>query len=62
MELNFVSCKIFEKLFCSSTPDLSPPDFFLWVAAKFQVYKNNPKSIAELKTGIKVMCMYVCNV
>lgn len=34
------------------SPDLTPPDFFFWGAAKATVYKNNPKSIDELKTAI----------
>ena len=34
------------------SPDLSPPDYFLWGAAKSAVYRNNPKTIGELKTEI----------
>lgn len=34
------------------SPDLSPPDFFFWGAAKATVYKNRPKTIDELKTAI----------
>ena len=33
-------------------PDLNHPDFNLWGFLKDNVYKNNPKSIAELKTAI----------
>ena len=34
------------------SPDLSPPDYFLWGAAKSAVYRNNKKTIGELKTEI----------
>jgi hypothetical protein len=40
------------------SPDLSPPDF-LWGAATSQVYENNPKSIAELKTAIKCYVQFI---
>ncbi|KAG1653194.1 R3H domain-containing protein 2 [Nymphon striatum] len=35
------------------SPDLTPPDFYLWGAAKGHVYKNNPRNIDELKLEIK---------
>jgi hypothetical protein len=41
------------------SPDLSPPDFFLWVAMKNSVYSNNPHTIADLKMAITE---YVLNV
>ena len=31
------------------SPDLSPPDFFLWGVMKNSVYSNNPHTIDELK-------------
>lgn len=34
------------------SPDLSPLDFFLWGYVKDKVYKNNPKTISELKTAV----------
>ena len=35
------------------SPDLSPPDFFLWGYLKDRVYKNRPRSIADLKNEIR---------
>ena len=35
------------------SPDLTPPDFYLWGAAKGNVYKNNPRNIDELKIEIQ---------
>lgn len=34
------------------SPDLNPPDFYLWGFLKDNVYGNNPQSIAELKMAI----------
>ena len=34
------------------SPDLSPPDFFLWGAIKNSVYSNKPHTIDELKMAI----------
>ena len=34
------------------SPDLSPPDFFLWGAMKNSVYSNNPHAVDELKMAI----------
>jgi hypothetical protein len=34
------------------SPDLSPPDFFLWDAMKNSVYSNNPHTIDDLKMAI----------
>ena len=31
------------------SPDLNPPDFFLWGYLKDRVFENNPKTIPELK-------------
>jgi len=36
------------------SPDLTPPDFFLWGHLKFQVCKNCPKTIAELKKAMEL--------
>ena len=35
------------------SPDLSPPDFFLWGYLKDRVYSSKLRSIAELKQNIK---------
>ncbi|KAI6648262.1 hypothetical protein LOD99_12071 [Oopsacas minuta] len=35
------------------SPDLSPPDFFLWGYLKDRVYKDRPKTITDLKQKIK---------
>ena len=35
------------------SPDLSPPDFFLWGYLKDRVYKTNPQTIGELKRNIQ---------
>ena len=34
-------------------PDLTPPNFFLWVCLKGKVYRNRPRTIAELKDAIR---------
>ncbi len=34
------------------SPDLTPPNFFLWGYVKDNVFKHNPTTIAELKTLI----------
>jgi len=34
------------------SPDISQPDFFLWVAMKNSVYSKNPHTINELKMAI----------
>lgn len=36
----------------SHSPDLNPPDFYLWGYMKDNVYKDNPQTIPELKTAI----------
>ena len=36
----------------SHSPDLNPPDFYLWGFLKDHVYQNNPQTIAELKVAI----------
>ena len=37
----------------SNSPDLTPPDYFLWSYLKDNVYQNKPKNIEELKNNIK---------
>ncbi len=34
------------------SPDLNPPDFYLWGYLKDHVYENNPQTIGDLKTAI----------
>lgn len=34
------------------SPDLTPPDFFLWGYCKAKVYEANPQNIADLKAEI----------
>ena len=34
------------------SPDLNPPDFYLWGYLKDNVYQNNPQTIGELKAAI----------
>ena len=36
----------------SHSPDLNPPDFYLWGYLKDNVYQDNPQTIPELKTAI----------
>jgi hypothetical protein len=33
------------------SPDLNPPDFYLWGAAKSAVYRDRPRTLNELKTA-----------
>ena len=35
------------------SPDLNPPDFYLWGFLKGCVYQNNPKTLGELKAAIR---------
>jgi hypothetical protein len=34
------------------SPDLTPPDFYLWGAAKSAVYRDRPRTLNEIKTAI----------
>jgi hypothetical protein len=34
------------------SPDLTLPDFYLWVTEKSAVYRDRPRTINELKTAI----------
>ena len=34
------------------SPDLNPPDFYLWGFLKDKEYQGNPQTIEELKTAI----------
>ena len=35
------------------SPDLSPPDFFLWGYLKDRVYAGKPRTITELREAIR---------
>ena len=35
------------------SPDLSPPDFFLWGALKGKAYANKPRTVQELENNIR---------
>ena len=35
------------------SPDLNPPDYFLWGYLKERIYNNNPKTLADLKGNTK---------
>lgn len=43
---------ISKNLWPARSPDLTPPDYVLWGAAKQTVYRNRPHTIDELKTAI----------
>ena len=51
------------------SPDMNPPDFYLWEFLKDSVYESHPTSIAQLKQAItskirkikKAKCMKVIN-
>jgi hypothetical protein len=34
------------------SPDLTPPDVYLWGAAKSAVYRDRPRTLNELKVAI----------
>ena len=36
----------------ANSPDLNPPDFFLWGYLRSLVYKGNPQTLAEVKKAI----------
>jgi hypothetical protein len=40
-------------------PDLTPPEFYLWGAAKSAVYRDRPRTLNELKTAITA---YITNI
>lgn len=35
------------------SPDLTPPDFFLWGYLKSKVYTNKPRTLAQLRANIR---------
>jgi hypothetical protein len=48
----FGDCVISKDLWPPRSPDLNPPDYYLWGAAKVKVYEDNPHSTEELKAAI----------
>ena len=44
---------ILKALWPPRSPDLSPPDFFLWGALKGKAYVNKPRTIQELENNIR---------
>ena len=44
---------ILKALWQPRSPDLSPPDFFLWGAVKGKAYANKPRTIQELENNIR---------
>lgn len=43
------------------SPDLSPPDFFLWGYLKNIVYKDRPSNLTELRNRIATACAEIDN-
>jgi hypothetical protein len=41
-----------QNLWPPRSPDLTPPDFYLWGAAKSAVHSDRPRTLNELKTAI----------
>ena len=51
--LTIVGSRIISKnLWLPRSPDLTPPDFYLWGAMKNKIYCSNPRIINELKETI----------
>jgi hypothetical protein len=49
----FFGERIISKGLCPPrSPDLSPPDFFLWSFLKDSVYRNEPRTMENLKRSI----------
>ena len=42
------------------SPNLNPPDFYLWGYLKDRVYGNNPQTIPDLKAAIRVIPREKC--
>ena len=45
--------KHFEIEWSPHSPDLSPPDFYLWGYLKDRVYQEKPRTLSQLKTKIR---------
>ena len=48
----FGDCVISRGLWPPRSPDLTPPDFYLWGKLKGSVYADNPRTTDELKQKI----------
>ena len=44
----------------TQSPDLSPPDFFLWGYLKDRVYQEKPRTLADLKKKIQDERKAIC--
>lgn len=52
LESIFANRIISSGIWPARSPDLTPPDYYLWGALKGKVYENNPQTINDLKTEI----------
>jgi 23S rRNA maturation-related 3'-5' exoribonuclease YhaM len=41
------------------SPDLTPPDYFLWRYLKQDMYSNRPKTIEDLKQNTEVVILNI---
>jgi len=48
----FGDCVISKGLWPPRSPDLTPPDYFLWGYLKRRVYQNKPRTIDTLNSNI----------
>jgi hypothetical protein len=48
----------FKGLVAPKSPDLFPPDFFLWGHLKGHVYNSNPHTIEDMETNISGQCKH----
>jgi hypothetical protein len=55
----FVDRTISKTISPPRSPDLSPPDFFIWGTMKNSVYSNNPHTTDELKMAITEYTQHV---
>jgi hypothetical protein len=53
LESVFPGRLISKRLWPPRSPDLSPPDFFLWGHLKDTVYSNHPHALQELQANIQ---------
>jgi hypothetical protein len=50
----FGGCIISRNLWPPRSPDLSPPDLYLWGFLKENMHKNNPQTLEELKQNTEL--------
>ncbi|KAG2464466.1 CTBL1 protein, partial [Polypterus senegalus] len=53
MESSFSNRVISKGLWPPRSPDMTPPDFFLWGMLKGKVYRNKPRTVEDLKENIQ---------